>query len=134
MLVPTDDADNALVGAGTFNGASIGLTAIVGKYTYFGDANIDGQVTGDDYTVVDANLNTTPAVGLEWLRGDMNLDGTITGDDYTVIDGNLGLGVGNPLTLAAIPEPTALAMFMLISVALQRRSHVARASCPCLSI
>jgi hypothetical protein len=53
--------DNALVGSGTWNGAPIGTNAIVGKYTYFGDANIDGQVTGDDYTVIDANLNTTPA-------------------------------------------------------------------------
>jgi hypothetical protein len=53
--------------------------------TYFGDANIDGQVTGDDYTVIDANLNTTPLAGLAWLSGDMNLDGSVTGDDYTVI-------------------------------------------------
>jgi hypothetical protein len=72
--------------------------AIVGKYTYFGDANFDGQVTGDDYTVIDANLNVTPPVGMEWLYGDANLDGTVTGDDYTVIDANLGLGNGNPLS------------------------------------
>jgi hypothetical protein len=41
-------------------GLAIGPNAIVGKYTYFGDVNIDGQVTGDDYTVIDANLNTSP--------------------------------------------------------------------------
>jgi autotransporter-associated beta strand protein len=101
--------DNALVGAGDWNGGAIGANAVVGKYTYFGDMNIDGQVTGDDYTVIDANLNTTPPTGLEWLSGDANLDGTITGDDYTVIDANLGLGVGNPLSpdarLSAVPEP-----------------------------
>ena len=66
--------------------------AILGRFTYFGDANIDGQVTGDDYTVIDANLGTTPPVGLGWLSGDTNLDDLISGDDYTVIDANLGLG------------------------------------------
>jgi autotransporter-associated beta strand protein len=105
--------DNALVGAGDWLGVPIGANAIVGKYTYFGDANIDGQVTGDDYGVVDANLNTTPPVGLGWLSGDMNLDGSVTGDDYGVIDANLGLGVGNPLSpssLNVVPEPTSLGL------------------------
>ena len=100
--------DNALVGSSDWNGGGISPNAIVGKYTYFGDANIDGQVTGDDYTVIDASLSTTPLAGLAWLCGDANLDGTVTGDDYTVIDANLGLGVGNPLAasaLIAVPEP-----------------------------
>ena len=108
--------DNAMVGAGDWNGISIGANAVVGKYTYFGDANIDGQVTGDDYTVIDANLSTTPAAGLAWLSGDMNLDGIVTGDDYTVIDANLGLGVGNPLvpaSLSAVPEPGSVAVLLL---------------------
>jgi MYXO-CTERM domain-containing protein len=106
--------DNALVGAGDWNGVPIGANAVVGKYTYFGDVNIDGQVTGDDYTVIDANLNTTPPVGLGWLSGDANLDGIVTGDDYTVIDANLGLGNGNPLTPSQstnpVPEPAAVAL------------------------
>jgi len=93
--------DNALIGAGEWSGETIGANAVIGKYTYFGDANLDGQVTGDDYTIIDSNLNTTPAVGLEWLSGDANLDGVVTGDDYTTIDSNLGLGVGNPLAPAA---------------------------------
>jgi hypothetical protein len=106
----------------SWRGETISSTAIVGKYTYFGDVNIDGQVTGDDYTVVDSNLNTTPPVGLEWLRGDANTDGNVTGDDYTVIDANLGQGVGNPLSasslggglhpssLSVVPEPSAIAL------------------------
>jgi GH35 family endo-1,4-beta-xylanase len=118
--------DNALVGATEWSGQAIGANAIVGKYTYFGDANIDGQVTGDDYTVIDANLGTSPLAGLAWLRGDMNLDGTITGDDYTVVDAKLGLGVGNPLVssaLTAIPEPSAFgfASAALLASATRRR-------------
>jgi autotransporter-associated beta strand protein len=99
--------DNALLPTPltSWNGGTIPASAIVGKYTYFGDVNMDGQVTGDDYTVVDSNLNTDPPVGLEWLRGDANTDGVVTGDDYTAIDARLGLGVGSPLVPSAIPEP-----------------------------
>jgi hypothetical protein len=92
--------DNVLVGRTTWNGEPISPTAVVGKYTFYGDMNLDGQVTGDDYTVIDANLNTTPPVGLAWLKGDANLDGVVTGDDYTIIDAKLGLGVGMPLAPA----------------------------------
>ena len=105
--------DNALVGSSAWNGEPISPNAIVGKYTYFGDMNFDGQVTGDDYTIIDSNLNTTPAPGLAWLSGDANLDGVITGDDYTTIDSNLGLGTGNPLSpasLSPVPEPGALGL------------------------
>jgi hypothetical protein len=110
--------DNALVGATHWLGEPIPLAAIVGKYTYFGDLNLDGRVSGDDYTVVDSGLNTDPAVGIEWLSGDANLDGIVTGDDYTVIDANLGVGQGNPLALSsliAVPEPSGL---MLLTVAI----------------
>ena len=78
---------------------------------------MDGQVSGDDYTVIDANLNTTPAAGLAWLSGDANLDGAVTGDDYTVIDANLGLGVGNPLAPEALGD-------MLMVQARRKRSLI----------
>ena len=105
--------DNALVGASDWQGTTISANAIVGKYTYFGDVNIDGQVSGDDYTVIDANLDTDPGAGIEWISGDANLDGLVTGDDYTVIDANLGSGSGNPLAASqinAVPEPSVCAL------------------------
>jgi hypothetical protein len=51
--------DNSLIGvsewpAGTGNSAP--ANAICGKYTYFGDTNLDGQVTAADYNAVDAAL------------------------------------------------------------------------------
>jgi fibronectin-binding autotransporter adhesin len=121
--------DNALIGASAWNGATIGANAIVGKYTYFGDVNFDGQVTGDDYTIIDSNLNTTPLAGLAWLSGDANLDGIVTGDDYTAIDSNLGLGSGNPLSPSAlaVPEPARALALMALPMALScRRRRRAR--------
>jgi hypothetical protein len=90
---------------------------VIGKYTYFGDANLDGQVTGDDYSFIDANLNTTPAPGIARISGDLNFDGTVSGDDYSFIDANLGQGTGNPLGAqgVAVPEP-ALGMVLMMGV------------------
>ena len=97
--------DNSLIGAADWGGQTIAPSAIVGKYTYFGDLNFDGQVSGDDYGVIDGNLDTTPPAGIAWLSGDANLDGIVTGDDYGTIDGALGLGAGNPLALALSDPP-----------------------------
>jgi hypothetical protein len=102
---PDDDvvmavADNAAWGKSTFNGIAIDGSTVVGKYTYFGDANLDGKVTGDDYVSVDANLGT----GDSWLEGDFNMNGVTTGDDYVAIDANLGKGTTTPLAFAELKE------------------------------
>lgn len=97
--------DNAMVGVANWppdSSHTVSGSAIIGKYTYFGDTNVDGQVTGDDYAVIDANINTTPAPGIASLSGDANLDGLVTGDDYAVIDASLSLGSGQPLAQAAM--------------------------------
>jgi hypothetical protein len=91
-------ADNAEWGRGTFNGESIDTSTIVGKYTYFGDANLDGSVTSDDYVAVDVGLG----MGDSWVQGDFNFSGTVTSDDYVAIDVNLGKGTPTPLAFAEL--------------------------------
>ena len=98
-----DVEHSALAHATYWQGQTLSPNAVVGKYTFLGDVNFDGQVTGDDYTIIDSNLNTSPAPGLAWLSGDANFDGIVTGDDYTTIDSNLGLGSSNPLAPVARP-------------------------------
>ncbi len=111
--------DNALAGIGEWpvgSGNSAPANAICGKYTYFGDTNLDGTVTGDDYAAIDANLGTTGLdPGIAILYGDTNFDGNITGDDYASVDANLGLGVGSPLATAQLivqPPPTPAALII----------------------
>jgi hypothetical protein len=58
-------------------------TDVLVKYTYFGDANLDGQVDGSDYTKIDNGFNNH-LIG--WSNGDFNYDGVIDGSDYTLID------------------------------------------------
>ena len=114
------------MGRTDWQGLAFGPNAVVGKYTHFGDLNLDGQVTGDDYTVVDSNLNTTPPADLAWLSGDANLDGVVTGDDYTTIDANLGSGAGNPLLpsrLTVIPEPVSSIIMLAAALRPRRRRY-----------
>ncbi len=122
--------DNSLAGATDWpagSGDAIGAGAIVGKYTYFGDTNLDGQVTGDDYGAIDANLGTTGIdPGIAVLMGDTNFDDAITGDDYAAVDANLGLGVGAPLGVAVVPEPDLGALAIGLAwcgISRRRRRH-----------
>jgi hypothetical protein len=90
--------DNVSAGLTSFSGITLDGTThqILGKYTYKGDANLDGKVTGDDYAFVDANLGAS-GVTVQWNQGDFNYDDKVTGDDYAFIDANLGKGTVTPL-------------------------------------
>ena len=77
----------ALYGASTslglFDGTSPSNTDVLVKYTYYGDANLDGKVGGSDYSKIDSGY-LRHLTG--WLNGDFNYDGVINGSDYTLID------------------------------------------------
>ncbi len=124
--------DNALAGFADWpegSGQTLSAAAMVGKYTYLGDTNMDGQVSPQDYTAIDANLganNVNP--GIAWFYGDTNFDGNITAQDYTGIDAALGLGQGNPLAATSltvpggsVPEPGAGVLVMGAAGAVMRR-------------
>ncbi len=86
-----------------------------GKHTYFGDTNLDGQISGDDYGAVDGNLGQTGiSPGIAGLMGDTNYDSNITGDDYGAIDVNLGLGVDSALAGTPLPDPASFAAILIL--------------------
>ena len=64
-----------------------GSTVIV-KYTYGGDANLDGKLNVDDYGKIDFNV---PLGITGWFNGDFNYDGKLNVDDYGIIDFNVGI-------------------------------------------
>jgi hypothetical protein len=75
--------DYASVHGGAFDGVTPDSTAVLVKYTYYGDANFDGSVNFDDYVRTDVGFNT----GLTgWSNGDYNYSGAVDFDDYVLID------------------------------------------------
>ncbi len=86
-------ANNAHYGVGYADSADSGNPAHLStgqieiKYTLLGDANLDGIVSGDDFTILVGNLGKSAAA---WDEGDFNYDGIVSGDDFTELVGNLG--------------------------------------------
>ena len=74
---------NSAGGTGVFSGKPYAASDTLVKYTWNGDANLDGRVTFDDYVKIDTGFNT----GLTgWFNGDFNYSGAVTFDDYVLID------------------------------------------------
>jgi uncharacterized delta-60 repeat protein len=79
----------------SFAGVS-GLTAadIVVKYTYSGDANLDGQVDIGDLGLLSGRWQQS---GQDWFNGDFSYDGIVDIGDLGILAGNWQRGVGSPL-------------------------------------
>jgi subtilisin-like proprotein convertase family protein len=84
---------------GVFAGQTVDTTTVLVKYTYGGDAKLDGKLNVDDYGRIDSNIGLGP---LGWYNGDFNYDGKVNVDDYGIIDTNIGVQ-GPPLE----PQPPA---------------------------
>ncbi len=116
----------------TFDGQAVTKTDILVKYTYYGDANLDGRVDGSDYTLIDHGFQSH-LIG--WYNGDFNYDGVVDGSDYTLIDNafntqgaNIAAQFANPDSLIAgvgvtssVPEPAALGLIGVGMAGLLRR-------------
>jgi hypothetical protein len=76
-----------------FAGETVDATSVLVKFTYAGDATLDGKIDVDDYGHIDFNssLGTTG-----WFNGDFNDDGKVNVDDYGIIDLTVGIQ-GPPL-------------------------------------
>jgi hypothetical protein len=75
------------------SGHTVPSTAVLGKYSFIGDTNLDGKVTGDDYAPVDIALSNNIGItaGATYFDGDMDLNGTVDSQDYSPIDQNINV-------------------------------------------
>ncbi|MEA2735971.1 MAG: hypothetical protein QOE14_2422 [Humisphaera sp.] len=105
-------------GYSVFGGVRVSGGNILVMYTYAGDANLDGFISGDDYSTIDFNVGTS-ADG--WYPGAFKYDGMVSGDDYSTIDFNyVAQGAPFPTSAAAdaasvtaVPEPATIGLMML---------------------
>jgi hypothetical protein len=96
----------------SFAGEAVGANDILVKYTWNGDANLDGVIDAADYFLADSGFITQ--VG-GYRNGDFNFDGAVDAGDYFLIDSAFiaqtgvlaGLGA---LRTAAVPEPSCMVM------------------------
>ena len=119
-----------------FDANTPGSADVLLKYTYYGDANLDGKIDGSDYSLIDnASLQTSAPTG--WYNGDFNYDGVINGSDYTLIDNGFNrqganisasiasstdLLAGEAVPSIAVPEPAlSLAALVCLMPSRQRR-------------
>ncbi|HZZ41533.1 MAG TPA: dockerin type I repeat-containing protein, partial [Tepidisphaeraceae bacterium] len=113
-------------------------TTLLIKYTYEGDANLDGKITADDYALLDKGFATHAST---WTLGDFNYDGVVNAVDYLLIDKTVTLQSGSyspdatllaqreaqfgdayvSELLTSIPEPSLLAACGLAFPLLRRR-------------
>jgi autotransporter-associated beta strand protein len=135
-------AGNGVLNKSSFEGVN-GLTAadVLVRYTYFGDADLSGATTLDDFTLF---LSGYQNAGTTWVQGDFDYNGVVTLDDFTLFLAGyqqqgaplseLEAAVDSvPMTpaeraamlavvAAGVPEPTGLAVLgALAGAALARR-------------
>jgi dockerin type I repeat protein len=87
----------------SFDGVGTSPTNVLVKYTYYGDANLDGVVNGADYQQIDNGF------GLHltgWANGDFNYDGVVNGSDFSLLDNTFNSTnaiAAAPLVIVATP-------------------------------
>ena len=99
----------------SWRGQTVDASSLLIRYTYTGDANLDGKIDADDYFVIDRDYNKSGSV-FGYASGDFNYDGKINGDDYFIIDSNYvaqsGPAPAAALDVTAVPEPTSVVMIL----------------------
>jgi hypothetical protein len=73
------------IGLEEFEGQPVRSMAVLIMHTIAGDANLDGRLNGDDYTLLDRAL-AKHLSDAHWTDGDFNYDGVVDAADYLVID------------------------------------------------
>lgn len=95
-------AETAMLGLTSVAGQAVDATTLLLKYTLAGDANLDGRITADDYTLADRGK----AKGLDtWVFGDFDYSGSVTAADLTLLNQTAAALAAPPSPTVATPEP-----------------------------
>ena len=125
------DADELGYAGGTFGGVSVSSGDALVMYTWGGDADLNGELNGDDYFYLDSNILQSGSV-FGFHNGDFNYDGELNGDDYFILDSNILQAQASPPfptaafggAVAPVPEPINFACAAAATLLLRRRRSV----------
>jgi autotransporter-associated beta strand protein len=82
----------------SFKGRTVALNDTLVRYTYMGDADLSGDVTSTDYSLIDSGF----ALALSgWVNGDFDYSGSVDATDYALIDNAFAFQTG------VLPEQVA---------------------------
>jgi hypothetical protein len=98
------------VGVTIYNGHAIEPSAVMIRYTWLGDANLDGIIDGDDYFQLDDHVGQSGS-SIGYYEGDLNYSGNVDADDYWLIDANYSKAQAQPaapLAGAELPQTASL--------------------------
>lgn len=97
-----------------FGGQSVDASAVLVKYTYLGDLNLDGKVDSSDLAMMGS--------GSGWSGGDLNYDGRVDGDDWALMMVGAGAYQASGVQMtSAVPEPSAVGLLLAGGAMLIRR-------------
>ena len=111
-VIDNQDTEPGIGGLAELAGVAVPAESVLVRYTWWGDANLDGKVDSNDYDRIDTNWllygngQGTPPGGYRWAVGDFNHDGLIDSNDYDKID-TAWLLQGDPLAGPAGPTEAA---------------------------
>ena len=93
--------DNSEAQYTTFAGHALttGVESLV-VYTYYGDANLDGDVTLADFALIGTGFGNNP-----WYHGDFDYSGAVDGTDYDLFNASF-----QALHPGQVPEPGSFAL------------------------
>jgi autotransporter-associated beta strand protein len=118
------------------NPADLPFGEIEIMYTLLGDANLDGNVNGTDFTILATNFNQG---GKSWDQGDSNYDGSTNGTDFYLLAANFNrsatqsaaaaadltalnsFALANGIGLTNVPEPASAGMMLMAGFGILRR-------------
>jgi hypothetical protein len=113
----------------SFEGQAVDANDLIFKYTYNGDANLDGRINADDYFRIDSGFLAQPA-NPSYRDGDFNYDDKVNADDYFLIDsaflGQGGALEGGVLQAVAVPEPGVISLGLVAALGLLGRRRRSR--------